>query len=52
MTFVAQELPMFSIKMFFLQNLLNSINTRPWPVWNSSVAHRWRNPDLRKDRMS
>jgi len=43
MTFVAQELHRFSIKRFLLQNLLYSVNTRPWSVKNSSVAHSLRN---------
>jgi len=29
-----------------LQNVLNCNNTRPWPIKNSSVAHRLRNPAL------
>jgi len=37
MTFVAQELPTFSIKRFNLQNVLNFNNTRPCPVKNSSM---------------
>jgi len=46
MTFVAQELPKFSIKRFNLQNVFDFNNNRPWPVKNSSVAHRLRNPVL------
>jgi len=48
MTFLAEELPMFSIKTFILENLLNLTNIRPWPLNNSSVAHRLRNPALEK----
>ena len=48
MTFLADELPMFSIKTFILENLLNLTNIRPWPLNNSSVAHRLRNPALEK----
>jgi len=29
-----------------LQNVFNFNNTRPWPIKNSSVAHRLRNPEL------
>ena len=47
MTFVAQELPTFSIKRFHLQNVLNFNKTRPWPVKNSSVAQRLGNPPLK-----
>jgi len=39
MMFVAEELPTFSVKTFNLENLLNCINIRPWPVKNYSVAH-------------
>jgi len=47
MTFVAQELPKFSMKRFNLQNVLNFNNNRAWgPVKNYSVAHRLRNPHL------
>ena len=47
MTFVAQELPQFSIKRFILQNILKFCNIRSWPIKNSSVAHRLRNPALK-----
>jgi len=46
MTFVAQELPQFSIKRSILQNVLNFSNFRWWPIKNTSVAHRLRNPVL------
>ena len=46
MTFVAEELPTVSIKIFNFQNLLNFNNARPWPIKSSSVAHGLRNHDL------
>jgi len=36
MTFVAQLLPTFSIEKLAVHNF---INTRPWPVKNTSVVH-------------
>jgi len=39
--FIAQELPEFDEKVN-LQALLNFNNNRPWPIKNSSVAHRLR----------
>ena len=46
MTFVTEELPTFSVKTFNLKILLNFNNIKPWPLKNSSVAHRLRNPAL------
>jgi len=50
MTFVTEELltfPIKTIKVFNFKNLLSFNNTtRPWPVENSSVAHKLRNPGL------
>jgi len=48
MTFVAEGLPTFplKIKTFNLENLLKFSNIRPWPLKNSSVDHRLRNPAL------
>jgi len=44
MKFVAEELPTFSIKTFNFENLLSFSNVRLWPIKNSSVALRLRNP--------
>ena len=44
MMFVAEELPRFSIKTFNFKNLCNYSNDRPWPIKNSSVAHRLGEP--------
>jgi len=55
MTFLAQEPPTFSIERVNLQNVLNLKNTRPWPIKNTSVAHRLRKPvidELASGRMS
>jgi len=50
MTFVTEDLltfPIKTIKVFNFKNLLSVNNTtRPWPVENSSVAHKLRNPGL------
>jgi len=53
MTFVAEELPTFSIKTLNLRNLLCSISTRsgrgPLPLFRDSLVghgHRLRNPAI------
>jgi len=41
MKYVAEKLPIFSIKKLILQNKPHCSNTRPWPGTNSSVVHTW-----------